>query len=196
MGNFFKKKIFRQNNNMHIDRLRRHNRTLHTVGIAEGLTVTADVGASTVQVSNGTAIDGEGRFIVLDGSRTVDILAAHQGQTVLLVISYSEEGSDPATGIGGDGETRVHERPTVELLIEGEAPSSDTHIRLARIIVTAGGTVGEHQTDVRTNAGVRLGGELELRRLTLSRANVDSNAMANAYIWCHGGAPISVVIYK
>ncbi len=171
-GQFLQEEDFQAEQSYHVDRQRRHNRTLHTPGIAEGLAVTADVGATTVEVAGGTAIDSSGQMIVLEDSRTVDILAEHQGQTVLLVISYREEPSDPAT-VGSNGATRTHERPNVELFVEAAAPPVDTHIRLARLLVTAGGTVSAHQPDVRANAGVRLSGELEIRRLRLSRAGVD-----------------------
>jgi hypothetical protein len=171
-GQFLQEEDFRAEQAYHIDRQRRHNRTLHTPGIAAGLTVTADVGADDVEVASGTAVDSNGRMIVLEDSRPVNIQPNHHGQTVLLVISYQEIPSDPAT-VGSTGETRMHELPNVELFIEGGVPSADTHIRLARLEITPGGTVGAHHTDVRDNAGVRLGGELELRRLTLSRQNVD-----------------------
>jgi hypothetical protein len=171
-GQFLQERDFLAEQAYHIDRQRRHNRTLHTPGICAGsLTVTADVGADDVVVSSGTAVDSSGRMIVLEDSRTVNIQPNHHGQTVLLVISYQEVPSDPAT-VGSTGETRMHELPNVELFIEGGVPSADTHIRLARLEITPGGTVGAHHTDVRDNAGVRLGGELELRRLTLSREGV------------------------
>jgi hypothetical protein len=171
-GQFLQEEDFQAEQAYHLDRQRRHNRTLHTPGIAEGLAVTANVGAADVEVASGTAVDSDGRMMVLEASRSVNILPAHHGQTVLLVISYQETPSDPAT-VGSTGETRMHERPNVELFIESAAPSADTHIRLARLEITAGGTVGAHHTDVRDSAGVRLGGELELRRLTLSHPSVD-----------------------
>jgi hypothetical protein len=172
-GQFLQEQDFTDEQAYHIDRQRRHNRTLHTPGIAEGLNVTANVGATAVQVSSGTAIDNAGNMIVLDDSRTVDIVDEHRDQTLLLVISYNEGTSDPAT-VGGGGDTRIHERPNVELLVESAAPSADTHIRLARLVITSGGTVSQPPDEsVRTNASVRLGGQLELNRLTLSRSGVD-----------------------
>jgi hypothetical protein len=169
---FLQEEDFQVEQAYHLDRQRRHNRTLHTPGIAEGLRVTANVGSAAVEVGSGTAVDSDGRMIVLEDSRTVDIRPEHRSQTVLLVISYREETSNPAT-VGDTGDTRTHERPNVDLVIENAAPSDDTHIRLARLVITPGGTVSEHESNVQISAGVRLGGVLELQSLTLSRDGVD-----------------------
>jgi hypothetical protein len=171
-GQFLQEEDFQVEQAYHLDRQRRHNRTLHTPGIADGLEVTANVGSDAVEVASGTAIDRDGRMIVLEDSRLVAILVEHRSQTVWLVISYRQETSRPAT-VGSTGDTRIHERPNVELFIENAAPPAETHIRLARLVITAGGTVSDHQRDVRVNAGVRLGGELELQRLRLARDGVD-----------------------
>jgi hypothetical protein len=174
-GQFLKEDDFRVEQAYHLDRQRRHNRTLHTPGITQGLNVTADIGADDVQVASGTAIDEDGQMIVLEtGSDPLPIRPEHRGKTVLLVISYDDETSDPAT-VGGNGDTRIHEKPKLEFFVEGSDPVPDagTHIRLARLEITSGGTIGAHRTDVRVSAGVRLGGALELGRLTLSRAGVD-----------------------
>jgi hypothetical protein len=167
-GQFLQQEDFQAEQAYHLDRQRRHNRTLHTPGIAEGLTVTADVGAANVEVASGTAVDSNGHMIVLEDSHPVNIQPGHRGKTVLVVISYREVPSDDAT-VGSTDKTRMHEQPDVEAFLEDEVPSADTHIRLARLEITTGGTVGAHHTDVRVSAGVRLGDELELQRLTLSR---------------------------
>ena len=174
-GQFLKEDDFRVEQAYHLDRQRRHNRTLHTPGIAQGLNVTADIGADDVQVASGTAIDEDGQMIVLaTGSDPLPIRPEHRGKTVLLVISYDDETSDPAT-VGGSGDTRIHEKPKLEFFAEGSdpIPGAGTHIRLARLEITSGGTIGARHDDVRVNAGVRLGGALELGRLTLSRDGVD-----------------------
>ena len=173
-GQFLQQEDFQAEQAYHLDRQRRHNRTLHTPGIAEGLPVMADVGAANVEVASGTAVDSNGHMIVLEDSRPVNIQPGHRGKTVLVVISYREVPSDDAT-VGSTDKTRMHERPDVEAFLEDEVPSADTHIRLARLEITTGGTVGAHHTDVRVSAGVRLGDELELQRLTLSREGLAPN---------------------
>jgi hypothetical protein len=171
-GQFLQEEDFADEQAYHIDRQRRHNRLLHTPGIAEGLDVKADKGAREAKVMPGTAVDAKGRAIVLAQERTVGFEAQPSDQTVLLVISYSEEGADVATG--GDENTRWHELPRVEVFSEDKTPTPDTHIRLARLVISERGTVSsEPDTSVRRGAGPRWVGEAEVHRLTLAREGVD-----------------------
>src|SRR6266702_7709986 len=83
----------------HLDRRRRHNRLLHTPGVAGNpatdLFVTGTAGATTVNVSPGTAIDADGQDIVLAVQKT---LALPSGPTKIeIYIAYSEAESDPTT---------------------------------------------------------------------------------------------------
>lgn len=149
-GQFLQQEDFTDEQAYHVDRLRRHQRQFHAPGIAEGLQVTADTGAATVKVAPGTCVDANGNIILLATSRDLGV-STYAGETVLVTIAYDEVESDPAT-VGGGGNTRWHERPRIELLPESSAPSIDTHIRLARITVTAGGTVASHDTSVRVDA--------------------------------------------
>ncbi|HYU34424.1 MAG TPA: hypothetical protein VEW48_19915 [Thermoanaerobaculia bacterium] len=171
-GQFLQEQDFTAEQDYHLDRLRRHNRQLHTYGIAEGLTVTAAVGATSAVVSTGTALDGEGRMIVLTESRTLSFSLTNQW--VLVVISYRQQTSDPAT-VGDSGDTRWLERPDVEVIAEAGAPAADVRIRLARLQIAANGTVSQADMTVRTSAGVRLGTEVSIERIRLSRQGVASN---------------------
>jgi hypothetical protein len=170
-GQFLQEQDFIAEQEYHLDRQRRHNRQLHTYGIAEGLTVTAGQGATSAVVAPGTAIDGEGQMIVLTESRTVPF----NGLTgsVFVVISYSQQPSDPAT-VGDEGHTRWLERPDVEVIADDEdTPPADVRIRLARLEIV-GTAVDEHDPSVRTSAGVQLGTEVTIQRIRLSRDGVDS----------------------
>jgi len=169
-GQFLKADDFMAEQEYNIDRQRAHQQLFHTSGIAGGLGVTANGGASEAVVDAGVAVDGEGRQIVLSGERMVD-LRSYADQTVLLLISYDEEQAD--TAAVGNGNTRWHERPRVEATAEDSAPPSDTHIRLGRIVVSSSGTVNRYDDTVRINAGGRLGDEVEVRKLTISRSRVD-----------------------
>ncbi|HBL30333.1 MAG TPA: hypothetical protein DD490_26155 [Acidobacteria bacterium] len=168
-GQFLQQQDFTAEQDYQLDRHRRHNRQLHTYGIAEGLTVTAGVGATSAVVSPGTAIDGEGRTIVLTESRNVPF----NGLTgsVLVVISYNQQTSDPAT-VGDEGDTRWWERPDVAVIAEAGAPAADVRLRLARLQIAGNNTVTTHDTTVRTSAGVRLGTEVAIERIRLSRQGV------------------------
>lgn len=166
-GQFLEEKDFSDEQEYHLDRFRRHNRLLHTYGIAEGLEVTAVVGAGEVTVGVGTALDNQGRMIVLATGESLS-LNAFANKTVLVVISYDQTGVDPAT-VGNQGQaTRWEERPKVQLVDESAAPSEGTHIRLARVEVSGDRTVSTFDDSVRQRAGVRVGGELALPRLKIS----------------------------
>ncbi len=154
-GQFLEQQDFRDEQDYHLDRQRRHNRIFHTYGIAEGLTVNAPAGAGEITVAIGTAVDGLGRQIVLPIQRTLP-LGSSSGKTVLVVISYDELGVLPAQ-VGKQGEmTRWEEHPKVELVEEGDAETEDVQIRLGRVVVAPGGTVTSFDAGVRQIAGPRL----------------------------------------
>src|SRR5215203_2860574 len=131
-GQFLQEQDFTAEQEYHLDRLRRHNRQLHVPGIAEGLNVTATIGATSASVSPGTALNNEGQLIVLAQPRSVAFEEALKGQWTLVVISYAQEGSDDAT-VGDAGKTRWLERPEGKAILETGAPSADIRIRLARL---------------------------------------------------------------
>ena len=105
-GQFLKADDFNEEQTYHLTRLERHNRLLHSPGIADGLEVRADANASQVTVTQGTAIDGNGKQIVLASDRIVPISDnSLRGQTVLIVISYAEQDDD--ANKQGNNPTRI-----------------------------------------------------------------------------------------
>ncbi len=155
-GQFLKADDFSEEQTYHITRLERHNRLLHSPGIADGLAVTAEANASQVTVTQGTAIDGNGKPIVLASDRVVPINAANlRGQTVLIAISYAEQDDD--ANKQGDNPTRTKEVPKIEAVLESSNPSDINAVRLARISVSDQGTIanagGIPDASVRRRAG-------------------------------------------
>ena len=73
----------------HLQMRRRHNRQMHTPGVADGLTVTK-VAANQVRISPGTAIDPDGREIVLEDARVYTLVTGGNNVDVFLVISYQD----------------------------------------------------------------------------------------------------------
>jgi hypothetical protein len=57
----------------HIDRLQRHHLRFHTPGIADGLTVGCDNGATSIRVMPGVAVDNQGRLITVDGVKPWEV---------------------------------------------------------------------------------------------------------------------------
>src|SRR5262245_31855426 len=112
-GQFLQEQDFIDEQAYHVDRQRRHNEFFHTPGIADGLDVPADVGATQAVVAAGTALDGDGQLIVLPDSRTVPLSAPEfQNKAVFLVIAYHDEPSDTAT-VGKPDPTRIRELPDI-----------------------------------------------------------------------------------
>ncbi len=155
-GQFLKADDFNEEQTYHITRLERHNRLLHSPGIADGLEVRAEANASQVTVTQGTAIDGNGKPIVLASDRVVPINAANlRGQTVLIAISYAEQNDD--ANKQGDNPTRTKEVPQIAAVLESSNPSEINFVRLARVAISNEGTVnstgGGLDTSVRRRAG-------------------------------------------
>jgi len=168
---FLQEQDFIDEQKYHINHLRQHQRSLHTPGIAEGLTVEAPIGATEATVKPGVAIDKEGRQIVLTGDRTIPLTdATFHNQKVVLAIAYGEEASDPV----GGGETRLFERPIMRLFLINDPNISDTTMRL-RLAILSIGDDGRVSTapdlSVRLGAGINLG-EPTLTKITFSRTNV------------------------
>jgi hypothetical protein len=159
---FLQEQDFRDEQHYHVDRQRRHNRLLHTPGIADGLTVTALKGATDVQVSPGTAIDGNGRQILLSESRSQAVQDTEgkpfKDQKVFLVISYFEQESDDPPAGGGEGKTRWEEQAKIEYYDQTKVPpDADTYLRLALLTIGSDSKIVDADLSVRKLAGGKIG---------------------------------------
>ncbi len=136
----------------HLQMRRRHNRQMHTPGVADGLSVTK-VAANQVRISPGTAIDRDGREIVLEDARVHTLVTGGNNVDVFLAISYQDV-SDPAdryTQGGIDDFTRVTERPRIE--DTSSAPPADSPaLLLARVRLNATGVI---ESDAAINNSAR-----------------------------------------
>jgi hypothetical protein len=152
-GQFLKAKDFIDEQEYHSDRLERHTRFLHSPGVANGLEVKGDINTAQVTVTSGTAIDGNGKQIVLIGDRVVRVDRDElKGKEALIVISYGEVESDPAD-VGAKENTRWHEVPNVTAVLATENPSDTQFIRLASVSVNDDGNLREKPKDLRQKAG-------------------------------------------
>src|SRR5215471_15891069 len=75
-----------------LDRQHRYSRFLNAAGIVDGLEVSQATAPAVgqIEVHPGTALDAQGRQVLLSDTRTVS-LADCKGQTVEVVIAYSQE---------------------------------------------------------------------------------------------------------
>lgn len=167
---FLRVEDFQEEQDYHLRMRRRLNRVLHTWGVAEGLQVTAAAGANAVKVAAGTAIDEQGREIVLLTERT-EPLGTYSVKTVYVTIRYLEEPTDETDETGTALEARRWtERPEVRIVDAPPARQGEVLV-LARVGLAANGTVATvDEGDVanrRRYAGA-VGGDLEVRSLSLA----------------------------
>ncbi len=112
-GQFLKEKDFKDEQVYHTNALSMHNKNLHTWGIASGFDVSFIQGKKHVIVDSGMAIDKNGKQIILEEAREIDLSKA--AATILyLTISYKEIEIDPTEETGVKGNTRISEDPLIE----------------------------------------------------------------------------------
>lgn len=177
---------FKVEQNYHMDMRRRHNRFVHTVGVAgAGLQVTKD-GDKRVKVSAGMAIDSLGREIVFAADRTIDIDAvrAKANATVFLTVAHVEEKELRVQDVGGSAvnHRRMGEHTAINFL-DRKPPDDGAVITLAAIRLDGGGNIAEIDNGVRTLVGSVIDprSDLTVRRLTVAGeqkigANLDVGA--------------------
>jgi hypothetical protein len=169
-GQFLRENDFTTEQEYHLQRLRSHNRLLHTPGIAEGLQVPdPPAGATAVTVNEGIAFDNQGRQIVLNNNTTVELDTFPDNHPVYITIAYDQQETDPTEETGVPGNTRWTETPLIER--STSAPSDpEAALVLARVNRT-GTQVSTIDRSERLTAGVK-GGDLELSSLTLTRPDI------------------------
>ncbi len=166
---FLREKDFTDEQKYHIEMRRRHNRLLHTFGIAQGLEVpNAPAGATAVTVNEGTAYDSQGREIVLADNRVVELQGAPANSDVYVTISYRELETDQSNETGAEGKTRFTEDPLIETLTTKPAQGDKLILARAR---RSGTAITEIDRSDRKAAGV-VAGDLEVRSLTLKNDGV------------------------
>jgi hypothetical protein len=164
---FLRVEDFQEEQDYHLKMRRRLNRVLHTWGVAEGLQVTAAAGATAVKVSAGTAIDEQGREIVLLTDRTEPLGTSGPG-TAYVTLRYLEEPTDETDETGTQLEARRWTE-RAEVRVSATPPERLGEVLvLARVQLNASGAVASvDDGDVanrRRFSGV-VGGDLEVRSL-------------------------------
>jgi hypothetical protein len=132
----------------HLDRERRLGKVLRITGIAEGLAVASSAGQpNKVTIGPGTAIDSDGRQIVLAKERTLDLPATvfNNKSAIKLYIIYRELETENAK-VGSEGARRFYENPLIAAVAaDGTATdawdSALTPVLLAQLSVSSNGAV-------------------------------------------------------
>lgn len=163
---FLRERDFSDEQKYHMTMRRLHNERLHTWGIAEGLQLTCPVGGAQAKVRPGVAIDGAGNEIVLAVETETPDLEGLGYNPVWITIRYGEEETDRDESTGATGNTRVLERPEIEV---SKDPPGDASVSLilGRVeLDNEGKLTGKVDEGLRRPAGV-MGGNLDARSLTL-----------------------------
>ena len=190
---FLVEKDFDDEQAYHLTSRRRHNRSLHTSGVADGLEVTLASGKQ-VRVGAGLAIDKDGQEIVLLDPETYTLASSTTSQDVYLTIAYHEDHDLADKDQQGLGQfTRTTERPVLQ---DGTAvpPADGSVVVLARIRLTSATQIGSIDTTVRTAASARVApkaigtAQLADGAVTLSQLAPEVQPMS-----VQGTAPITVV---
>lgn len=177
-GQFLRAQDFQDEQGYHLAMRRLHNSSLHTWGITSGLMLSAPSGATRVTVGQGTAIDGQGRELVLPGdAQTKDLSGTGAASTLFVTISYAEAQTNPVSETGATGNTRVQELPTIDT---SPTPPSDPSLSLILgcVQIDAKGVVKTIDNGTGANsrrAAGAVGGDLNVVSLTLADPGVASD---------------------
>jgi hypothetical protein len=91
-----------------LEKLKRHNRSLHGFGIVSGLKVTTD--SERIVVDAGMALDCQGNELVIENPQTLSPPAPGESRRVAYVnIQYAEDSSDPVLISGVTEDSKIIE---------------------------------------------------------------------------------------
>jgi hypothetical protein len=161
----------------------RHNRDFHTWGIGHGLEVSLaedqETGNETkVTVSPGTAVDGDGKEIILPISKTIDFNDYQAGMAYYITIRWDQQGDLPRQE---DEFKRWQEIPQVN--VTGEEPL-DRDMELILVLVTLRGdnTIEALDYSNRTDASSQIAeghvGTAELADNAVTNSKIENGSVS------------------
>src|SRR5437867_2087526 len=158
---FLVEQDFKDEQAYHVAMRRRHNQVLHSWGIAHDLVVTRSAD-KVVSVSPGTAIDKDGREIVLLDATPVTLSTPGPGD-VYVTIAYHEISEQADLYQSGviHNYTRTTEAPGLEI-VTTPPPGDGSVVVLAKIHLDGSGNVDTIDPSVRRNAGSAVPAETDL----------------------------------
>lgn len=173
---FLRAQDFADESDYQVDRLRRHLRTLHTAGVAEGLVVRGQPGDASVTVDPGTAIDDQGREVVLISQSSPQALPS-DATTAELYLSYTEAQTSPSQDPGIIGNTRISEIPqfTFRQTAPASQPIPASGVLLATVSLTTGQLTSAPDISGQVKAGATVG-DVTAFSVTLKRVGQPATA--------------------
>jgi hypothetical protein len=154
---FLNEKDFQDEQAYHVFMRRLHNRTLHTWGVVEGLTVEKRTDREIV-VRPGIALDREGREIVLANEIQRDTRSSEGGGHAFVTIAYEEvfREDDRQNASEVESYQRTSEIPKVHLSRQAPLEEGPALI-LARVHLDGSGNIDEIDSWGRQAAGTAIG---------------------------------------
>ena len=170
---------FHAEQSYHRDLRHLHNISLHTFGVVRGLQVTK--AGSSVEVSEGMALDNQGREIVIStpqNPQTLDLSSITPGTSVFITIAFEEItlDEDLYTGVGVPGQfTRITLRPLLEAV--PTAPDDGSVIKLALVNVEANDLIIDQSVRPLASSLIARESDAEFGNLTVTKSlKVSANA--------------------
>jgi hypothetical protein len=162
-GEFLQESDFTDEQQYHMDKLRKHNEKLHEWGIVDGLEVVQIGNTPAVSISAGTAIDNNGNQLEqsVNISRNIPDVSPQY-----LVISYDEEEKDPRNDTGIMENTRIEELPDIEFLASADPANQ---IILAAVTLNNG--------NYKIDLTIRKYATAHIPDNSITSANIASNAV-------------------
>ena len=169
---FLRANDFNDEQGYHLGMRRLHNQLLHSWGIADGLDVSFQGGATSVTVASGVAMDDLGREIVVPADQTVELASFPANAAMYLTISYDEKQTDETAETGAAGKTRWTEQWTFAAL--QNAPGNPGRQIVLAIVRRTGTEVTGLDVTGRRAAGAA-GGSLEVLGLGFRDPSIASS---------------------
>lgn len=154
---FLKAEDFTTEQEYHLEMRRRHNRVLHTKGVAEGLQIKKKDN-KIITVKAGTAIDGDGNEIVLLKDLSIpleDTTNFPQNSTVYIFASHNEnkEKPQPDSSTDQNQTTRFFENAVIKAETNSPDANDKQIVRLGRLQLDKDGNVPNEDSFL--NSGFR-----------------------------------------
>jgi hypothetical protein len=171
----------------HLDMRRRHNRALHSWGVAEGFKVDKTDDKKKVSIGTGTAIDKDGQeIVILSDPESLSLDTFAPNTDVYVTIAYGEFPSDSKTFGTVTDNTRMTERPTPPKPWTTVPPTDGSVIVLAKVHLDESGNVDNIDQSVRKMAGTAIPsgaiGANELINNAVIESKLADNAVTNTKI--------------
>jgi hypothetical protein len=187
---FLRAADFKVEQDYHLERHRRHNRLLHTAGFAgpTDLEIGGKLGQASVTVKSGTAIDTQGREIVVPDPQELPLTDEQISEAgkYAIYVELKENPTDPSTDPGTEGGfMRTTETPYFRFQKVADAPDYPP-LTLAAITVDGDKNLTEIDHSMRKLAGTVAGLAGKFADITASSLTLEQEEQETVQITSDG----------